>query len=211
MSECSVYLPSLYPDKFLPSPGSPLDMPVQSANNPINFTWYVPSGFLTVNPELVIYWLNLGDESIKVDWLLKYTYYNSKSCLGYFDEELMPVITFDGGLSDVFASTLKMENVAEKDIIQKTLTHKLNKRDFRSGTIVSMEIQIAPPTDEVYVMGTQIGYEEHPLVRDPPGRKRTYKRSRLEDWSDASYYDSFPIEEGRNDQISEFTTNGEET
>ena len=176
-----MYLPTMNPDRFLGAPGSPYDMPVESANKALYFTWMIPTSFITVDPELSFCWLNLGEKPVEVDWLLEYQYLNQGSCLGYFDDEGMPVINFDRGLSDVHTTTLKMDGVAEKDIVQKTSPHHFIKKDRRSGTFVEMSIQPQVPLEEVYLMGAEIKFKEHPRVIEPIGRKRTYKRKWYDD------------------------------
>ena len=181
MSECSMYLPTMNPDRFLGAPGSPYDMPVESANKPLYFTWMIPTSFITVDPELSFCWLNLGEKPVEVDWLLKYRYLNQGSYLGYFDDEGMPIINFDRGLSDVHITTLKADGVAEKDIVQKTSPHRFIKKDRRSGTFVEISVQPQVPLETVYLMGAQIQYKEHPRVIEPTGRKRTHKRKWYDD------------------------------
>ena len=180
MSECSAYLPTMNPDKFLGAPGSPYDMPVESTNKAIHFMWMIPTSFITVDPELSFCWLNLGEKPVEVDWLLKYQYLNKGSCLGYFNDEGIPIINFDGGLSEVHTITLKTDVAAEKDIVQKTSPHHLIKKDRRSGTLVEMSIQPQSLSDGIYLMGAHIQYGEHPRVIEPRGRKRTRKKKRYD-------------------------------
>ncbi|GAG01955.1 unnamed protein product, partial [marine sediment metagenome] len=85
---------------------------------------------------------------------------------------------------DIYTATLKTESVAEKNILQKTQSHSLIKKDRRSGTVVFMEIQVEPSLEEVYYIGANIQYTEYPRVIEPKGRKRTYKRR----WYDEEPY-----------------------
>ena len=129
MNECSMYLPTMNPDKFLEAPGSPYDLPVSSAAKPRYFTWMIPTSFITVDPELSFCWLNLGKKPVEVDWVLKYRYLNTGGCLGYFDDGGMPVITFDGGPSDVHITTLKATGVVSVLILgtQERLRRRLSR------------------------------------------------------------------------------------
>ena len=191
MRECSMYLPTMNPDKFLSAPGSPYDMPVESADKTVYFSWMIPTSFITVGPELSFCWLNLGEPPVEVDWLLRYRYFNEGSCLGYFDGDGMPVITFDGGPSEMHTMALKANGFAEKDIIQKTPAHRFIKKDRRSGTFVEISIQPQSPLEEIYLMGAEIKFKEYPRVVEPVGRKRTYKRKRYDD--EPYPYDDFAV------------------
>ena len=191
MDECSMYLPTTDPDKFLGGDHPPVDMftrffgypkiPVTSTNRSIYLSWMIPTSFITVNPEISLCWISLNKNPVKIDWLLKYQYLNKESYLGYFDDAGMPVITFDDGHSELYTVTLRDDDVAEKDIIQKTQPHNLIKKDRRSGTFVIMEIKPQPQLDEVYFMGAHIQYKEHSRVTEPTGRKRTHKRRWYDD------------------------------
>ena len=187
MIDSSLYFPCVNPDKFLKTVGVPYDMPVQSIKKSVYLTWMIPTSFITVEPKLSLIWLNLSEDPVKLDFELTYKYYNKESVLGYFTEDGVPVVTHDNGNSETYTATLETENVAEKDIIQKTLPYNLIKKDRRSGTLVYMEVIATPSIDEVYLMGTEICYTDEPRIREPVGRKRTYKRKRDED----DYYDSW--------------------
>ena len=189
MNECSTYLPTANPNKFLEALGSPYDLPVSSTNEKIYLTWMIPTSFITVDPEISFCWVSLNKVPVKVEWVFKYQYLNKESYMGYFDESGMPRMTFDDGRSELHNVTLNSEGDAEPNIIQVTPPLHLIKKDRRSGTFVVMEIEAQPQLDEVFFMGANIKYEESPRVIEPTGRKRPYKRSRWDD--DYGYYQSF--------------------
>lgn len=178
MNECSTYMPPSNPDKMLTT------TPVSSVEHPIYLHWVIPTSFITVDPEISLCWVSLNERPTQLDWLLKYQYMNEESYLGYFNDEGMPIVTFDDGLSDSYTAILKTKSLAEKDMIQITLPHNLIKRDRRSGTLVAMEIRPQDPLEEVYFVGTHIKYIESPRVIEPIGRKRTRKRR----WYDEEPY-----------------------
>ena len=104
--------------------------------------------------------------------------------MGYFNDEGMPVITFDDGLSETHVTTLRADSIAEKNIIQKTPPHHFTKKERRSGTFIEMSIQPQLSLEGVYLMGAEIRFTESPRVREPTGRKRTYKKK----WYDYDPY-----------------------
>jgi len=183
MNEHSTSLPVLNPTKFLKFPGSSYDLPVSSIDK-VLFVWMIPTSFITVKPEISFYWVNLNESPIKTDWLLRYQYFNEGSCLGYFNEKGMPIINYDSGHSDIHTTILKTDNIAEKNIVQKTPTHLFVKSDRRSGTLVEISIQPQAPLEGIYFMGAEIKFSEYPRVIEPIGRKRTYKRR----WYDEEPY-----------------------
>jgi len=176
---------STNPDKALPASGSVCGLPVQSTKEKMYLTWMVPTSFLVVEPKLSLYWLSLEEECVDVEWIIKYRYYNQESYLGYFNELGIPIINYDDGISELYTVTLKTTNLAEKDIIQKTIPYIFIKKDRQTGTVVLMEIQAKPHIDGVYFMGSEIRYTEEDRPREPTGRKRTYKEKYDED----DYYD----------------------
>ena len=185
MIESSLYTPATNPDKALPAPGSPYDLPVQSTKENMYLTWMVPTSFLVVEPKLSLYWLNLEEECVDVEWTIKYRYYNQESYLGYFNGLGLPIINYDDGVSELYTATLRTTNPAEKNIIQKTTPYRFIKKERQTGTLVLMEIQAKPHIAGVYFMGSEIRYTEEDRPREPRGRKRTYKEKYDED----NYYD----------------------
>ena len=187
----SLFIPSMNPDKLLDTDiihlGWEVKHTVQSLKNSVYLTWMIPTSFLTIEPKLSLIWLSLNDNPIKLDFELTYKYYNKESVLGYFTDDGMPVVTYDNGNSETYTATLETENMAEKDIVQKTLPYNLVKKDRRSGTLVCMEVTANPAIDEVYLMGTEIRYTDEPRIREPVGRKRTHKQK----WDEDDYYDSW--------------------
>ena len=185
MSECSVYIPTIDPDKRLGSDNPlTLGIPATSVNRSIYLTWTIPTGFITVDPELSFCWVSLNEDPVKVDWLLEYQYLNKESYMGYFDKGGMPVISFDDGRSELHTAILKADINAEKDIIQVTPSHPFIKNGRQSGTFVVMEVEAQPQPDDVFFMGAHIKYTEAPRVIEPMGRKRTRKRR----WYDEEPY-----------------------
>lgn len=185
MSECSVYIPTPYPNKRLGSdkpfvPG----IPGTSADRSMYLSWMIPTSFITVDPEISFCWVSLNEFPVNLDWVLKYQYLNKESYMGYFDESGMPVVSFDDGRSEPHVTTLKSENVAEKDMLQTTRPYHFVKKDRRSGTFVVMEIRPKDLFEEVSFIGAHIKYTESPRVIEPTGRKRTYKRK----WYDYDPY-----------------------
>ena len=180
MSEKSLYLPAIDPDKYLKSSGSPYDLPVSSTDRSMYLTWMFSNTFITVEPELSVIWVSLGDDPIDIKWKFDYQYHNKESWLGYFKKDGSIVMNFDDGRSEVYSVILESKGEAEKDIIQATEPHKLMKKDRRSGTLVTAQLQSIPVVDDVYFMGTQIRFTEDDIPREPRGRKRKYKPSRWE-------------------------------
>jgi len=184
MNECSTFIPTTFPDKLLNIPRSP----ISSTKNPISLVWIFPYSFIMVNPELSLFWMHLGEKPINIDWEIEYRYFYEESCLGYFDDEGMPIISFDLGISELHRATLKTEGIANKEIIQRTLPYKLIKKDRNPGTFVEMKAWAKTPLEEVLFLSAEIKFKEYPRVVEPVGRKRTHKKRRYDE--DPYPYDS---------------------